>query len=110
MDAVDRLMTETFDRRLYPNDSLRFRASGDWVALLHRAGAVEVTVTRIRRRWRGSRTIFFATKAVEPVPAPAPPPSAAGGVDVFVTGATASGGILPGGFCAAASQLMGRFR
>ena len=32
-DSIDRLMTTLFDRRLYPNDPLCFRALTEWVAL-----------------------------------------------------------------------------
>ena len=58
-DSPDRLTTQFFDSRLYPDDTLCFRSRDDWLSLLARLGADEVEVVKVRHPWPASRTLFL---------------------------------------------------
>lgn len=98
-DKPDRMMTQFFDSRLYPDDPLCFRAKDDWLALLARLGARDVKAVRIRHPWPASRTLFLARRPddaalyseqemVYSVIAENEAAARAGAATVFMTGAT----------------------
>lgn len=61
-DAADRLWTRYWDRKLYPNDSLNFHTSDQWVRILNQAGFRLLAIHRVTHPWPAARTIFVATK------------------------------------------------
>lgn len=62
LDRADVSMTRFFDSRLYPDDMLCFRGKTEWLDLLARVGANDVTVHRVRHLWPASRTVFFVRR------------------------------------------------
>lgn len=61
-DKADVRMTQYFDSKLYPNDVLCFRTSGDWIALLHRLGVKDLQIQKVRHPWPASRTLIVARR------------------------------------------------
>lgn len=65
-DKPDLMMTRFFDTRLYPQDTLCFRTTHDWLSLLHRMGVEDVEIVQVRHPWPASRTVFYAKRPSDP--------------------------------------------
>lgn len=67
MDSMDRIMTQFFDRKLYPEDALDFRLVSEWTSLLHRLGFQNVQNQRIHHPWPAARTFLTAKRSHQDV-------------------------------------------
>lgn len=61
-DKPDRVMTQFFDSRLYPDDRLCFRTRDDWRDLWYRLGVRDLRIEKVRHPWPASRTVFLARR------------------------------------------------